>query len=233
MENKIYLSAIIVAAGSSSRMGKNINKQLIEIGNKPVIAHSIGAFQNSYLVNEIILVCKDEHVSIMRKIVRDYNFSKVKSIVPGGKTRQISVFNGIKELSDKSKYILIHDGVRAMIREDVINEAIIEAQKYEALALAVPVKDTIKIVDGENFVNGTPERDTLWAVQTPQIFEKNLYVKAMNDAEEKMQDYTDDCQLIENIGVKVKIFMGSYDNIKITTPEDIYIAETIIKNRRK
>ena len=165
--------------------------------------------------------------------MRDYNFSKVKSIVPGGKTRQISVFNGIKELSDKSKYILIHDGVRAMIREDVINEAIIEAQKYEALALAVPVKDTIKIVDGENFVNGTPERDTLWAVQTPQIFEKNLYVKAMNDAEEKMQDYTDDCQLIENIGVKVKIFMGSYDNIKITTPEDIYIAETIIKNRRK
>lgn len=216
-----FVSAIIVAAGNSTRMQTKTSKQFIIIDGKPVLIKTLEAFQKCELISEIIVVCRKCDISQIKALAESFNITKVKSIVSGGSTRQESVFNGVKKISDKTAYIAIHDGARPFITSELVESVIKEAIDFRCASLAVPVKDTIKYADENHIIEKTPDRNKLWAVQTPQVFERNIYLEAMTEAQNQNMDFTDDCQLIENIGSKVKLSIGNYSNIKITTIEDI------------
>lgn len=227
-----FVSVIIAAAGMSNRMGSKINKQFIAIDNKPILAHSIEKFEKCSFVDEIILVSKEEEVEYCRKeIVRRYNFKKVTNIVKGGKERQDSIYNGILALNERTDIVLTHDGARPFIKVELIKEAIKGVVKYGACVIGVPVKDTIKVVDPSDNVHHTPKRSLLWAAQTPQCFWADLLKKGYELASLENILGTDDSSLVERTGHPIKMVMGSYDNIKITTPEDLIVAETLVKDR--
>lgn len=229
--NNAFVSAIIVSAGSSSRMG-GVNKQFLEIGGIPVIAHSIKAFMNCNLIDEILVVTREEDISTIKQLAEKYDFSKVTAIVSGGETRQRSVINGLKMISDKADYIAIHDGARPLVTEKVIKDTIAVAIKTGAATTGVKVIDTIKCVDDKNVILSTPDRAFLRAVQTPQIFNKKLYLDAVLNVKNS-DNFTDDCKLIEAFGHKVTIVDGDYENIKITTPNDVVVAEAYFSKRGK
>ena len=221
------LSVIIVSGGKSSRMN-GINKQFIELCGIPVIIRSIKAFDNIDEICEIIVVTSTENLDTMKKLISEYNFNKKIKITVGGETRQQSVFNGFKQVDDKSEYVAIHDGARPLISRNVIEQLIENVKLYRATTVGVPVKDTIKVVQ-DGFIKSTPKRDTLFITQTPQVFEKKLYTESVEGAIKSGLDFTDDCQLVENIGYKVFMTIGEYSNIKITTPDDIKLAENLLK----
>ena len=227
--NNCFVSAIIVAAGNSTRMGKD--KIFLQINKKPAIVHTLMAFENSKYVNEVIIVCKKEQESCLKNIVEKYSIRKFKSFAPGGKTRQESVFSGVDFCSASTEYFLIHDAARCLITAREIDFSVNDVLVHKASSLGVPCKDTLKILNEANFVIETPNRSTLWNIQTPQVFEKKLYLNAMKEALRNGASYTDDCQLVEKIGHKVHIVHGSYSNLKLTTPEDVEIFESILKNR--
>lgn len=220
--NNAFVSAVIVSAGNSSRMG-GINKQFFNICGMPVIAHSIKAFQDCNLINEIVIVTRENDIDEVNEVVKDYSFSKVVAVVVGGETRQLSVLNGIKAVSNDAEYIAIHDGARPLVTQKVIVDTLNCAIEFNAATTGVKVIDTIKIVDENENIIDTPDRAFLRAVQTPQIFNKSLYLNAVGNVPNS-KDFTDDCKLIEAFGHKVKIVDGDYENIKITTPSDIEIA---------
>ena len=220
--NNAFVSAIIVSAGNSSRMG-GINKQFLNICGMPVIAHSIKAFQACNLIDEIVIVTRENDIDEVNEVVKDYCFSKVVAVVVGGETRQLSVLNGIKAVSNNAEYIAIHDGARPLVTQKVIVDTLNCAIEFNAATTGVKVIDTIKIVDENENIIDTPDRFFLRAVQTPQIFNKSLYLNAVGNVPNS-KDFTDDCKLIEAYGHKVKIVDGDYENIKITTPSDIEIA---------
>lgn len=231
LNNNIYCAAIIVAAGSSSRMEEIANKQYARILGKPVLAYTIDAFENCDLISEIIIVVKEEDIIYCSDIiVRDYGFTKVKKIVAGGKERQHSVSNGLKELSPNTDIVLIHDGARPLVCVDDIENSVHECIEHKAVAVGVRTKDTIKIVDENGFVAGTPERSSLWIIQTPQVFKYKIINDAYKSAIEDNYIGTDDASLVERIGCKVKVIEGTYQNIKITTDEDFYIVQAILDN---
>ena len=221
------LSVIIVSGGKSSRMN-GINKQFIELCGIPVIIRSIKAFDNIDEICEIIVVTSTENLDTMKKLISEYNFNKKIKITVGGETRQQSVFNGFKQVDDKSEYVAIHDGARPLISRNIIEQLIENVKLYRATTVGVPVKDTIKVVQ-DGFIKSTPKRDTLFITQTPQAFEKKLYTESVEGAIKSGLDFTDDCQLVENIGYKVFMTIGEYSNIKITTPDDIKLAENLLK----
>ena len=227
MPAKPFITAIIAAAGSSSRMN-GINKLLYEIDGMPVIARTVEKFNSNDNISEIVISARNSDIETIRKIVLKYNYSKVKAIVDGGETRAQSIKNSVIASSDKTEYFAIHDGARPLVTADVINQTITNAIKYRAAVAGVRVKDTIKVVDG-GFITNTPERSTLWAVHTPQIFEKNLYLSAIANAENCKIEITDDSMLVEMLGVKVFMVNDEYSNIKITTPDDLSIVEQYIK----
>ena len=231
MNNKPFVSAVIVSAGNSSRMG-GVNKQFLNIGGMPVIAHSIKAFQDCTFIDEIVIVTRDIDIDEVNEVVKDYSFSKVVAAVVGGETRQLSVLNGIKAVSNDAEYIAIHDGARPLVTEKVILDTLSCAIEFNAATTGVKVIDTIKIVDENENIIDTPNRAFLRAVQTPQIFNKELYLNAVNNVPNS-KDFTDDCKLIEAFGHKVKIVDGDYENIKITTPSDIEIATYYLSKRRE
>lgn len=226
-----FVTAIIVAAGESTRMGKVINKQMVQICDKPVLAHSINAFDKTSNINAIVVVCRKSDYEEVSKMIDEYNFVKVCAIVEGGDYRQQSVFNGIQAAPSSTTHYAIHDGARAMIEPDLIHKVVNDGMKYKAATLGVRVKDTIKVIDDKNFIKGTADRKMLYSVQTPQVFEKSLYQDGMRKAKFEDEIYSDDCQLIERLRLPVYMTIGSYENIKITTIEDITIAETIVKKR--
>lgn len=232
MRHKPECCAIIVAAGNSTRMG-SISKQLMPLCDIPVIIRTISAFENSEIIDNIVIVCRQEDISLISGYIKKYKLKKVFKIVKGGSTRQQSVEAGIREAKITAEYFAIHDGARPLITEQEITASVKDCIKYKASALAVPVKDTIKIIGHDNFIKSTPQRSLLWAVQTPQVFERNLYLKALEKAKNENMDYTDDCQLVEHIGTKVHLCTGTYTNIKLTTLEDVYIAESILKSREE
>lgn len=227
MSAKPFITAIIAAAGSSSRMN-GINKLLFEIDGITVIARTIDKFNSNDNINEIVISARSSDIETIKEIVSKYNFSKVTAIVDGGDTRAQSIKNSVKSSSNKTEYFAIHDGARPLITEKVINETINNAIKYRAAVAGVRVKDTIKVVDG-GFIESTPERSALWAVHTPQVFEKNLYLEAIANAENYKAEITDDSMLVEMLGVKVFMVNDEYSNIKITTPDDLSIVEQYIK----
>ena len=224
-----YVSAVIVAAGGSVRMGIADSKQFIPLLDKPAIEYTLKAFQKCYLIKEIVIVCREQDVDRINELVNQNGFTKVSKVVLGGSSRSASVRNGIKSANEKAKYFAIHDGARPLITVDEIERVVEAAFETGAATLGTSVTDTIKIVDGFNKIESTPLRSQLRAVQTPQVFERDLYMFALENAGE----FTDDCALIENMGGEVLVVKGSEENIKLTTPVDVILAESILKNRIK
>ena len=217
--------AIILGAGNSTRMKSQKSKLLLEISGKTVIERSVEAFKNIADISAITVVCRECDLPEYRRI-----FGDSVSFVIGGNTRQQSVKNAVKSV-DNADLVIIHDGARPLIKQSDIEAAIEAAKNCGAAAVGVPVKDTIKVINKDNVIIDTPERSTLYAVQTPQIFDYQTFKKALEKAEKDGMDFTDDCRLIEYSGGSVKMVTGSYSNIKITTPEDIAVAESIINKR--
>lgn len=227
------ITAIILSAGKGTRMNSNIHKQYMLLNDKPILFYSLNEFQNS-IVDEIILVVGQGEIEYCKnEIVDKYKVTKVKKILEGGKERYNSVYEALKYI-EYSDYVLIHDGARPFVSQEIINSSIKCVKKYNACAVGMPTKDTIKLVDGENFSIQTPNRKFLWQIQTPQSFKfdiiKDAYKKMI---ESNRKDITDDAMVLENFSdYRVKIIDGSYENLKITTPEDLLIAETLQKYKK-
>ncbi len=223
---------IIVAAGTGSRMNSDRPKQFLEMEGHPLLYYTVKAWQESF-ISEIILVTSGGYLDFVKKdIVEKYGFDKVTKVITGGETRFDSVYRGLLACED-ADYVYIHDGARPCVEVGVIERAREGAEEYGACVSAVPVKDTIKVVDKEGFAIDTPERSSLWAMQTPQAFKYDIVRKAYDAlADKDRTGITDDAMVVEKSGaVKVKMVMGSYDNVKVTTPEDLRVVENIIKKR--
>lgn len=218
--------AIILGAGNGTRMKTKDSKLLLKIGGKTVIERSVDAFLSSSDIDEVIVTVREQDIETFSALLTDERVT----FVIGGDTRQQSVRNAVETI-DECGLLAIHDGARPLISSDAIDDTVRAAKEYSAAATGVYVKDTIKVVDKDGFVVNTPDRSTLFAVQTPQIFDFELYKSALEFAEKNGRDFTDDCQLVEYYGKKVKMVTGDYTNIKITTPEDIDFAESILKNK--
>lgn len=220
---------VIVAAGTGSRMNMGINKQFIKLEGKEIIAYTIEKFYNNSNIEDIVVVVKEDESEFFKKEILDkYNFKNVK-IAYGGKERQDSVYNGLKLLDEKCDVVLIHDGARPFVSDKIIDKSIEEAKEHKAIVVVVPVKDTIKVIDNDKNIVDTPNRSVLWAVQTPQTFDYNILIDAYKDAFKNKFYGTDDAMLVERIGYKVKMLEGSYNNIKITTQEDLNIGSQILR----
>ncbi len=222
--------AIIPAGGSGRRMQENQSKQYLLLDGVPVLVHTLRIFQGSQKIDEIFLIVPEDDIEFARQsIVEKYGISKVSRILPGGRERQDSVRNGINALVSDHDIVVIHDGVRPFVSEELVHSAIIEASKEDAVTVGVPVKDTVKSVDDHAWVRETHNRGSLWLTQTPQVFKRDVIKKAYEVAYEDNYYGTDDASLVERIGINVKMIRGSYDNIKITTKDDIILAEGLIK----
>jgi len=224
--------AIIVAAGKSKRMRKNINKIFIPLLNKPMIYYTLKTFQDCDLIDNIILVTQKSDIKKITEIKQKYNFSKIKNIIAGGKERQDSVYNGLISIKDakNNDIIAIHNGSNPLVKESEIIDCINAAKQYGAAVVGFPLKDTIKKA-GNNFIEKTIEREDIWQVQTPQCIQYGLFIHAFNNAIKNKLKATDDVSLVEALGKKVKILKCSYENIKITTEDDLRIAEGILMKR--
>lgn len=227
-DNMKKVSAVIVAAGSSSRM-HGIDKQLLDIGGMPVIARAVSAFQQSEIISEIVIVTRDDLIDKINELVSKYQFDKVTAVVKGADTRQKSVFNGISVTAQDCEYIAIHDGARPFVTQDIIKNTVDAAIKYGAASAAQTAKDTVKIADENGKIIQTVNRDTVRLMQTPQVFEKNAYLSAMKSVPNS-EMFTDDCILMEKFGKSVYCVESSSLNLKITTREDIIFAEAIIRS---
>jgi 2-C-methyl-D-erythritol 4-phosphate cytidylyltransferase len=227
--------AIVLAAGRGSRMKSDIQKQYMQLQGFPVLYYSLKAFEQSEEIDDIVLVtgeveyCKEQ-------LVKNYGFTKVRMIVTGGAERYLSVLNAILAIQDKGyERVLIHDGARPFVNQEIISRCIDGIDDYKACVAAMPVKDTIKVVDSEGWASYTPERKTLWQVQTPQAFEARLIIEAYTQLKKRIEvgeelAITDDAMVVETcMNQKVKMVEGDYRNLKITTPEDLVIAEALMK----
>lgn len=232
MYKGLRVGVVVAAAGESRRMGGGIKKQYLFICDKPVLAHTLAAINSSDLVDEIIIAAGEDEMEYCRKnIIEAYEINKVSGVVKGGKERQQSVFQGLLSFEGKCGIAVIHDGARPFVTAAILDESIREAYEYGAAACAVPVKDTIKVADKDGWIVDTPDRSHLYAVQTPQTFKFDLIFEAHKKARNEGYTGTDDTVLVERMGTRVKIFDGSYENMKITTPEDIYMAEAMFRCR--
>ncbi|MCK9217492.1 MAG: 2-C-methyl-D-erythritol 4-phosphate cytidylyltransferase [Firmicutes bacterium] len=222
-------TGIILAAGKGSRMKAGINKQYLNLNGRPLLSYSLEVFFTCIGIDEIILVIsRSDNEIFYDKILNDFHMNKPLKVVFGGDERQESVRKGLKEADKNTDIIIIHDGARPFITTEMIETCIKEASKYGASSLGVPVKETIKITDNENFVINTPDREKLWITQTPQAFKHNLIVQAHKHAHEQGKKATDDAMLVEYLNHSVKMVVGDYCNIKITTAEDLVIAEAMM-----
>lgn len=222
----MYNIAVILGAGNGTRMGIDKSKLLLDLCGKTVIERSVEAFLNLAVIDEIIVVCRECDVEEFSRLLPDEEVS----FVVGGATRQESVRNAVETI-DECDYIIIHDGARPLVSKNTILKTLDEAQISQAAATGVYVKDTIKVIDKDLNIVDTPERSSLISIQTPQIFDFSVYKKALEKATEQKKDFTDDCRLVENLGLQVKTVIGEYENLKITTKSDIILAEALIKAR--
>lgn len=219
------VGAIVVAAGTSRRMG-GVDKIHANLAGKPLLAHTVDVFQECSSVDQVVIVLSEDKLEEGRRLVKENRWSKVTEVCSGGARRQDSVREGLKRLSG-CQWVVIHDGARPCLSLNLIEDGLKEARHSGAAIAAIPVTDTIKTVSPDSFVKQTPLRQHLWAVQTPQVFRFDI----INEAYQKAQgDVTDDATLVENLGYKVKVYPGSDANIKVTTPEDLLLAEAILKS---
>lgn len=224
-------TAIVLAAGQGKRMGTSIQKQYLHISGKPVLYYALQTFQDSEMIDDIILVVGEGQQEYCRTEILDkYGMDKVKKIVQGGAERYHSVWNGLQEVQEG--YVFIHDGARPFVNEEIITRAYEAVVENQACVVAMPVKDTIKIADTEGFAKETPNRTYIWQVQTPQVFAVDVVKKAYALLMKETQiQVTDDAMVVEQmLGIRVKLVEGSCENIKITTPEDLKIAECFLQN---
>lgn len=232
-------TAIVLAAGSGRRMGGNVKKQYLEMNGFPVIYYSLKAFQDSFIDEIVMVVSPGDEEYCGREIVSKYGFDKVRRIVPGGKERYNSVYSGIAAC-EGADYIFIHDGARAFVTEDILKRCLAGVRRSGACVAAVKAKDTIKLEDGSGFVKETLNRNLLWTIQTPQVFDaaliRNCYEKLLDaeaDLLAKGIAITDDTMAVETFSDRrIELVEGSYDNIKITTPEDMIVGEAILAKRQ-
>ncbi len=228
---KKRVSAIVLAAGSGKRMGGSVPKQYMDLCGKPVMVHSLETFAKSSVDEIVLVVAAGDEDYCKHEIVEKYHIEKVAAIVPGGNERYDSVYAGLK--SCNCDYVLVHDAARAFITVDVIEDSIRGAMNYDACVVGVLSKDTIKISDSNGFVLDTPNRSDVWIVQTPQAFSFDLLCRAYDKLQfQDKSKITDDAMVVEKMtDTKVKFIMGSYDNIKVTTPEDLILGERILSQR--
>lgn len=225
--------AVIVAAGKGKRMGAGRNKQFLDLNGRPVLYYTIDAFCRCSAVDEIVIVCAAGEIEYCRaEIVDKYGFKKVKAIVAGGAERQDSVLNGLKAV-EGCGVVLIHDGARPLVTGKILEQGIIYATEYGAAACGVTPKDTIKVRDAYGFSECTLDRGRLFSVQTPQCFKLDLIMGCYEKMQDAAGSFTDDTSVAEHFGHKVFLYEGSYENIKITTPEDLAVAESILSKRRE
>jgi len=224
-----FVSCIVAAGGSGSRMKANKNKLFLDINGMPVIAHTLTALNKSRYISEIIISSREEDAKLIEECVNKYCITKAKSIVKGGATRAESVFSAISEISDVCDYVMIHDGARPFVTDVIIAETIEKAKEYSAAACGVKPKCTLKTVNSNGVIIDTVDREKTIEIQTPQVFDKTLLKKMYSLGLETIKSATDDCVLAEKCGADIYVTEGSYKNIKITTPEDIEIAEIFAK----
>ncbi len=228
--------AVILAAGSGSRMNSDVKKQFMEIGGKPLIYYSLKAFEESIIDDIVLVVSRGDIEYVQKEIVDKYHFDKVVAIVEGGLARYHSVRLGLQAAAPDCDYAFIHDGARPFVNREIIMRALQAVKEYKACVVGMPAKDTVKIADEKGFAASTPDRNLVWNVQTPQVFSYNMILDLYKrlDREEgdlmaKGINITDDAMVVEYYtDTKVKLVEGSYDNIKITTPEDIAVAQAIL-----
>ena len=215
-----------MAAGESQRMG-GVDKMRALLGGKPVLARVADTFQSCSLIDQIVIVLNEQNLKRGKQLVAEQGWSKVTDVCPGGKRRQDSVVAGLSRLRD-CNWVVIHDGARPLATEELIHQGLSQAKETGAAVAAVPVTDTIKVAGDDRIVHHTPPRQNLWAVQTPQVFLLNIITEAYRQAKGEV---TDDASLVEQSGYRVKLYMGSYDNIKITTPDDLALAEVLWRKK--
>lgn len=206
-----------------------MNKQYLMLDNKPVLAHTLEAFERTEIISEIIVVIHRDDHDIFEECIRPYGFRKLAAVADGGDDRQASVYNGLARVSPDAEIIAVHDGARPLVTPQIIASSVLVAAACGAACVGVPVKDTIKKVNSDRFVLDTPERSLLWTIQTPQTFQRDILVKAHEKAFSESFRGTDDSVLAERMGNSVRMVMGSYTNIKITTAEDLVFAEAFLK----
>ena len=236
MKEKMYCTAIVLSAGQGKRMETSTQKQYLELEGKPIIYYSLKVFEDSQIIDDIVLVVGEgQKEYVCEEILNKYGFSKVRAVVYGGKERYDSVWQGILALTAQQGYVFIHDGARPFVDEDILNRAYDTVIRHGACAAGMPSKDTIKLVDDESFTVKTPKRKYMWVVQTPQVFESSLITDAYSKLmREDSANVTDDAMVVEQMmKVPVKLFEGSYENIKITTPEDLEVASALLKRKHK
>lgn len=227
-------AAIVLAAGSGSRMNTQVHKQYLLLQGRPILYYSLKAFEESPVDEIILVVGKGEITYCQTEIIEKYHITKVSHIVEGGKERYHSVFEGLK-CTKEADYVLIHDGARPFLDQQIIRQSMDAVIKYQACVVGMPVKDTIKIADDDCYAKETPERKKVWMIQTPQTFERKLIYDAYERMLQKEDSaITDDAMVLERVtGKETKLIYGSYRNIKITTPEDLLIADVYLKNPEK
>lgn len=224
---KVSCAAVVPAAGNSTRMAGR-DKILLPLGEQPVLAHTLRALELCPYITEIVIVTRRELIVPIGQLCRDYGFGKVTKVVPGGETRTQSVLNGVLEVSGQTELVAIHDGARPLVSQNVLEGAIVRASQCGAAAPAVPVKDTVKRAR-DGVVETTLNRSELFAVQTPQVFQLDLIRTALTKALEEGAEITDDCSAVERLGIGVALTQGDYCNLKITTPEDLAMAEALLE----
>jgi 2-C-methyl-D-erythritol 4-phosphate cytidylyltransferase len=217
----------VIAAGGSSRRMDGVDKIFAAVAGKPLLWHVLRVFQACDGVDQVVVVLSDASVERGLRLVEEGGFSKVTAVCAGGRRRQDSVAEGLKRL-DRCDWVLIHDGARPCLTEELVERGLKEARQTGAAIAAVPLKETVKVVDAEGRIESTPRRESLWAAQTPQVFRLDLLEEAYRKT---TQEVTDDASLVEASGHKVRVYMGLYDNMKVTTPEDLALAETILRMR--
>lgn len=241
MDRPLRTSAVVLAAGSGKRMNAGMKKQYMGIAGKPVLYYSLKAFEDSFVDEVILVVSQDETEQVRESYVNRYNFRKVSGIVAGGKERYHSVACGLRAVNPDCDYVFIHDSARPMLTQDILQRAFREVCREQACVVGVPSKDTVKIADEQGYVSVTPNRSLVWNVQTPQVFSYPLVREAYEELLKKEQELlaagvqiTDDAMVVEHLAHhKVKLVEGSYENIKITTPEDVQIAERYLQARQQ
>lgn len=223
-----YCGAVIVAAGSASRMG-GIDKVMAPLGGEPMILRTVRAFEDCEAVKEIVIVTRKDLIGPIAEICS--GFTKIRSVVQGGSSRQESVKLGLLAFSKEVRLAAVHDGARPLVSGELIDKVIRAAHSYGAAAPAIPVKDTIKVLEG-GFIAATPDRSTLRAVQTPQVMDRDLLLGALEKAEQEGTALTDDCSAVEHIGMRVRLVEGEERNLKVTTPLDLKIAELLLEEKK-
>lgn len=229
---KNFTSAIIAAAGLSTRFGGEKTKQMTELCGLPVLAHTVLAYQQTECIHEIIIVAKRNEIPVWEQLCREHSLDKVTKIVAGGETRQASVMNGLEAINDKAKFVAIADGARCLTTPDQITSVCRAAYKYKAATAAHRSTDTVKIADSKGFIDKTADRETVWLAQTPQVFKTKLYRAAAYTAYKKGFEGTDDNSLVEYVKHPIRLIECGSQNIKITTHEDLCVAEAILRDRQ-